>query len=254
MNHTLSYDIKEKCFTKDKILAIATRLYTEFTNQSEQNNNTIDFRIDFNDKTSYNKNDLSLFDDNDIFDTQNITKFEFTFANKEETNQRQIKFELTNKTYYISDLTVIGEKSWADEVFEEFKSIIISTKSQNTLIKSYLVNMIISFNFLLLSISILIATIVFFQYSGTELQDKMEVVQQFILSSLILPSFFAALVCALGMQAITKRFFPCIEFSFGPNHLKNEKNKKVLIVGVFSVIILSSIIPFSIATLSKIFL
>jgi len=114
--------------------------------------------------------------------------------------------------------------------------------------------MIISFNFLLLSISILISSIVLFQHSGIELQDKMEVVQQFILSSLILPSFFAAMVCALGMQAITKRFFPSIEFSFGPDYLKNEKNKKIMIVGIFSVIILSSIIPFSIDTLSKMFL
>jgi len=254
MNHTLSYDIKEKCFTKDKIFAIATRLYKEFTNEAEQNNNTIDFRIDFDDKTSYHKNDLSIFDDNDIFTTQKITKFEFTFDNNEVINKRHIKFELTNKTHYISDLTVVGEKSWADEVFEELKAIISSSKSQNTLIKNYLVNMIISFNFLLLSISILIPTIVLFQYSGTELQDKMEVVQQFIVSSLILPSFFAALACALGMQSITKRFFPSIEFSFGPNYLKNEKNKKIMIVSIFSVIILSSIIPFSIDTLSKIFL
>ena len=95
MNHTLSYDIKEKCFTKDKILAIATRLYIEFTNQAEQNNNTIDFRIDFDDNTSYNKNDLSIFEETNIFDTQKITKFEFTFDNHEETNKRYIKFDWT---------------------------------------------------------------------------------------------------------------------------------------------------------------
>ncbi len=254
MNHTATYNIKEKCFTKDKILHIAKKLYSEFSNQSSSLNSTIDFKIEFNDNTSYTKNDLSIFDENDIFNLKKITKFEFTFDNNDETNKQYIKFELTNKNHYISDFCVEGEKSWAVLIFDELKDIINSAKSQNTLIKNYLVNIIITFSFLLLSISLLIPGIVLFQYSGIELKDKMEIIQQFILSSLILPSVIASMFCALGMQGLSKRFFPSIEFSFGPDYLKNEKNKKMMIIGVLSMIILASIIPFSIDTISGIFL
>ena len=253
MNHTSTYNIKEKCFTKDKILSIAKILYKEFTNQPKQNNSTIEFKIEFNDNTSYTKNDLSLFEENEIFDTKKIVKFEFTFDNKEETNKRYIKFDLTNKNHYISDLMIEGEKSWTVKLFDDIKAIIDSTKSQNTLIKNYFVNIIITFSFLLLSISILLIVIVLFQISGIELENKLLTVQEFILSSLLLPSIIASLFCALGMQGLIKKFFPNIEFSFGPEHLTNEKNKILVLGTIFSIIILASVVPFSIGTLSSMF-
>ena len=124
MIHTSTYDIKEKCFTKDAIFIIAKRLYKEFTSQSNSDSCTIEFNIELTNSTSILKNDLSIFANDNLFDTKEISKFVFIFDNNEDINKKHIKFELTNKNHYISDLIVEGEKDWNIKLFDEIKTII----------------------------------------------------------------------------------------------------------------------------------
>lgn len=254
MEISRNYEINEKCFSKNKILSIAKKMHDELNNQIKPNNSSIEFIVLCDDNITYTQDDLSLFQENEIFDTKTIINLTFRLHLHSGEDYNRILFELDKRYSTGNKLKVSGEKSWVMNIFDDLKTIIDSSKPQTTFIKNYFTNIFIS-----QSLTFLFALIGFFifiyNYNDT---NTFIFTYTFIQKELLIPlyffSFLPSFLIAVGTQELVKRLYPSIEFDFGPEHKNLEKNRRSILKTIIATVCGTILIPFIMSTLSGLFL
>jgi hypothetical protein len=248
MKETRRLYIKKKVFTKSDILNIGQILLSEYQSaQKAKNRSSITFQLNCVDGTSYESESTELFDNGSIIDLKRTGSLEMSFHDYE--LDRYIIISVTpGGGEYGNHLIVRGDdRNWVDGVFTRSKEIVDSVKPQE--------NWILKYKTLILHVSALGIGIIIYSVFNFVLDGLIEpieipsetvkAIQTFFKTY---PLFLYLLVWFLKwcmgislapyLRGWLLNLWPEIEFDFGPEHMKVEKERRLRILIVFSTVVI----------------
>ncbi len=234
---TISKEINNKVISKKDIRYLWGLIednYKEIT--SEHKNKEIE--ISAFDNTRYESDGDHYIKDGDIIDQKKINSIELSFVDYR--NDLRIRINLNSKLEEIK-YNVSGQNSnWVLGVSNKIDNILNSTKPQNTFLKRYEFLIFVSiFAYFLYSL--------FFLYrSLVDFINNYNFIGEAGLSALsyVLGSLFLFIIFPLSLDVIKKisKLWPSVEFDFGPEHEKKEKNFRNKIIFIIVNLLLPIII------------
>ena len=248
MKETRRYNIEKRIFQKSDIINIGKVFLREYKfSKDNENNSSISFRLDCIDNTSYESEDIGLFDEENIIDIKRTKTIEISYYDYK--LNRFINISLVHGKYSTSTLIVKGDdQNWVNGVFTKIKELIDSTKPQD--------NWIIRHKTFILHLNALGIGIIIYAILNILIYQHIEPIKNPSDTVLNFRSIYASspiLLYVLGLFSkwllgIPWAFYlrewllslwPEIEFDFGPEHLKIEKIRRLRI----SVFVITAVIP-----------
>lgn len=258
MKETRQIVIKKKIFTKSDILNIGQILLNEYNSaQKKEHHSSVAFKLNCSDGTSYESESYELFENGSIIDIKKINSLEMSFSNYK--LESYINFSITHGNEYGNHLIVRGnDRNWVDGLFTRLKEIINSVKPQNHWILKYKTLIL---HLIALGVGVIIYSILnFLLYRHIQPiknpSDTVQAIRTFFITN---PFFvylidwflrwFMGIPWAISIRSWLLNLWPVIEFDFGPEHMKVEKNRRFRIALIFS----SVVIPIFLSILYDIF-
>lgn len=217
MRETRKINICNKIFTKEDLKSIHKIFIDAYQGSSE--GATLKFEYDFNDNTSIETASDKVFEEHDLLDTKKTIQVNFSFY---DYPNKDMTFKLTHGNYsgnFSNEIRISSNDNvWPGYMQNLFNDKLAAVKPQTKHPKhpfalGYL-SSIIPTLLLVYSICGIMEKQLNSMFSKTELTAIASIV-----SLIVFYIFFR-----LFNQLIN--LFPQIEFDFGPEHMKIEKNKK----------------------------
>lgn len=237
MEETRTISIDRKVFNKKDIEVVSKIFTDEYQSSNEKKNSTtLAFTYKFL-GSSIQSESPDMFDDHGILDMKKTLSIDFTFF--DHTDGKYINFTITHGNYGSNQFKIRGNGDiWARHIADSFVDLLASLKPQSNIRKhEYSIAFILAF--------LISFTIVFYIYKiigrpmAVKLNHSTTLGQLYILLfSIWLIGY--AIACTITNWLV--KLWPSIEFDFGPEHMKFEKNKKVKLGIVSSVVIIPIII------------
>lgn len=248
MKETRRYNIEKRIFIKSDIINIGKVFLKEYEFSKEnETNSSISFRLDCIDNTSYESEDIGLFDEENIIDIKRTKNIEISYHDYK--LNRFMNLTLVHGKYNNSILIVNGDdQNWVNGIFTKIKELIDSTKPQD--------NWIIKHKTFLLHLNALGIGIILYAILNILIYQHIEPIKNPSETVLNFRAFFTTYPILLYAFGLLSRWvigmpvalylrdgllslWPEIEFDFGPEHLKIEKIRRLRI----SVFIITAVIP-----------
>lgn len=226
MVETREKTIKDKVFTKTDI----RNIWGIFNSQPREpktsyfSDPSLEVQIICRDETRYESENDELFSDGDIIDLKRVESISIKYRNFKEDKKITIDLMHGNRTYYNNKLTVKGkDKDWVAGVFSRFETLLSSVKPQQHWFLSYK------------SLFLLVGT-VFFVIALLSFFTFIEKTSQYIIFA-VLFTFPGLALFSLFIDWVIQ-LWPSVEFDFGPEHQKVEKNRRIRLGTFFTIAIL----------------
>lgn len=251
MKETRRHKIENRIFKKSDLINIGKVFLKEYEiSKEKENHSSISFRLDCVDNSSYESEDLGIFDKENIIDVKRTNSIEMSYYDYE--LNRSINFTLSNEKYSTNVLIVKGyEQNWVNGLFANVKELIDSTEPQN--------NWIINHKTLILHLSAFGIGIVIYSIFYFLIGQHIEPIKNPSETIINLRTFFGeysifgyvyyllirwglGITWAILLRNWLLSLWPEIEFDFGPEHLKIERKRRIRIslfifVGVIPIIV-----------------
>lgn len=247
--------IENKVFSKKDIITLSKLFHTQYENAIKKGHRcSICYKMASSvDMASYESESLDLFKDDGIIDTKKISSIEMSFDNY--TVNQYINLSIEHKGSYHDGLIIEGsDKNWVAGTLTTFTDIINSIKPQThwcIKYKTFLwhllslsIGFIIFYPLYFLTMPYIIKTlstsdnIIAINNSFKEHQSS----NLFILYCLS-SSWLIGYPWAKNAISWLLELWPKIEFDFGPEHMKNEKEKRNRLNLILSIVLSIVIIP-----------
>lgn len=253
MKETKRKIIEGKVFTKNDIRNIWKVVNEEYT-ISKQNKNHVLFELELNckDWTSYESESDDLLNDGDIIDTRKCISISIEYHDYD--LDRRISTALKHGNNNNNGLLVSGlDRNWVAGTFDKIYSIVDSAKPQEHWFiqyKSLILHIgALIFGFLLVEISdILFSPFVDPVKNPSEkvLEIRNFLNEYFVVKYIIIGILYwsGGIFPILFIRDWVLKLWPSVEFDFGPEHQKSEKNKRIRIGLFFLAIIIPLLVNF----------
>jgi hypothetical protein len=251
MRETRRYNIANRVFTKTDIMNIGKVFLDEYKSaQDAGHHSTVTFRISCTDNTSYESEDMGLFDEGSVVDLKRTISIGIAFDDYKLA--RGMYITLFNGGGYDDCLAVKGDdQNWVNGVFIKIKEIVDSTKPQDNWIirhRTFLLHLNA------LGIGIIVWSVLDFLLDSfvkpiENPSDTVKSMRAFFktypLCSVLFVWFLRwlpGIPYAYWIRDWLLKLWPPIEFDFGPEHLKVEKMRRFRISVVVSTIVIPLIL------------
>lgn len=253
---TRKIKIEGKIITKNDLKKISKILEDELEKSNKKGNLTeIKYNFSFSDDTYREINSEIIFNDNEILDLKKTKKLQFEYWDFSE--KKHVDFEARHGNYGDTEIIIVGEDlEWTSYIFSLFEDVINSIKPQENFMIKY-ANILeiatsIIFGYYIFSLLLPIYEILFDALGLTNYKGADKLISllrtniylsKFILSILYIFSFY---LIGGGFAHILYKWildlWPSIEFDFGPEHLKKEKEVRKRIGILITLIVVPIII------------
>lgn len=235
MKETRRYDISNRVFTKPVLYSVANALWQEYAQSLEaKSHSSFAFKISCADDTSYESQSLELLADASMVDIKKVDTVDIDYYDYKA--DRYANFTIAHGNTYHNVLLVRGNDSnWVNGAFNRLKETVDSAQPQQSF---YLKHKGLFFNLISLG-------------TGTVLEALLTVVVQALVKPIDHPgnwvldarSFFVqypfvlhlmrwasrwgmGMAPANGIHSYLKKLWPRIEFDFGPEHQRYERQRR----------------------------
>jgi len=232
-------NILGKVFSKEDSIRLIAILYGQMSKSEADDHKTFDLSVTDSIGRDYKSDNDEIFNKGGIADTRRLKEIGCSYANY--TSNKNIRLTLHEGSIY-SDLNCVeisgDDRAWVSEVSDEVRNILDSIQPQGSWLTKHST---ITLNLLALAIGsvfVLLITLVV-QFLDKPVSDPSESVSKVRSFFQAYPIFLHALnwglrwFCGFPLAFEVRRWFfkmwPMIEFDFGPEHLKIEKQKRVRI-------------------------
>ncbi len=221
-------EIGKKVFTKKDIQNFWNVINLQ--NESSKSNTkrtSFNTQIRCSDGTRYESEIDELFSEGSIFDLKRITSINIGYMVYGE--DKKIEIDLTQGSGRWGNLLTVrgGDKNWVAGTFSQFENLLNSVKPQTHWFVSWSLPLSV-IGGIVFALTVLKLTIFFFG-SGLSTVDNILIFLAFIIPSLFL---------SVSIIDWVKKLWPNIEFDFGPEHEKNEKNRRLRLGSFMTIVIL----------------
>lgn len=238
--------IRAKVFKKIDIINIWNIINKEYLNfKKEKEISSIRLSLNCSDWTRYESEIDDLIADGNIIDIKNIKSINIEFYYfKQIRHQRRICISLRHGDSNDNELIVTGEdRTWVGGKFKEIEDLLESVAPQEHWILKYS-NFLFFIGFILLGIALCKILYITFSPNTPSLLSifkSRDILGR--ISMFAFPFFLGSIIMWKLLEWIVK-LWPSIEFDFGPEHEKIEKNRRLRIGTFFTIIILPLIFNF----------
>lgn len=247
MKETRRKIIKDKIFTKDDIRNIY-KIVKEINN----NKSSLELELNCQDGCSYESESDDLLNDGDIIDTKRCASVSIEYHNYD--LERRISITLRHGMDYGNEFIVSGlDRNWVSGIFDRINTTINSVKPQK--------HWFVQYQSIILHVSAFFFGLMFFRILDVLLFQHIEPTDTpseiikairdffhkypFVRHTILGTCFwFQGIFPVLILRGWVLKLWPSVEFDFGPEHQKSEKNKRNRLGLFFSVIIIPLLITF----------
>ncbi|MFA5047623.1 MAG: hypothetical protein WC516_01135 [Patescibacteria group bacterium] len=233
MKETRRKTISNKIFTKIDIRNIYKAVYEEYKTSDVQSAGlSIRLLLDCQDGVRYESESDELLSDGDIIDIKKCTSINIEYYDYKSNKYISVIIRHGDSDYY-NDFTVSGsDRNWVSGTFDRINIVIGAIKPQSCWLKKFKSLMLYA-SAILLAVGVYkIIYILLYQYIRSAAQPPQTI-------KVIIEIFFfwlLALFPILIIEDWVLKLWPSVEFDFGPEHQKAEKNKRKRLWLFFSVI------------------
>ncbi|MEN6314410.1 MAG: hypothetical protein ABFD25_09210 [Clostridiaceae bacterium] len=251
MKESRRYFIENKIFNKIDLKNIANIILKEYSNSKRgERNASIQYTINCFDNSTYESDSLSIVEEGGIIDIKKVSSIEYTYFDFK--INRHILFYITegsNNSY----VKISGDDSgWVNKVFTNLTDYINSIKPQENWVIKYkkILRQIIALGLGKIFNAIITYIMLLFVQPIENPSEKILQIRKLILDNLLLFYFIYQWVLPwivglswtpLIFDSISK-LWPKIEFDFGPEHLKEFKNRRKKVNIFITLVMIPSII------------
>jgi hypothetical protein len=253
--------VKNKVFKKSDIKNIWKKTNDHFQKSLQLKNHTsFNFIINCNDETTYESDEDNFFEEGDLIDNKKINSLSIYYYDYDFHQSLQI--DLSHGSNYGNNIIVKGQNmDWVQSTFLELNELLESiTPQENFFIKRKVILKFILAIFVGYSIENFI-TIPFLNLFISPIRNpsyNLLKVRSFFAEHQIFIRFIYAIlyyVIGYGPSSIFYHWFlklwPNIEFDFGPEHHKKEKNRRTRIYILISLYVFPILLSVIFYYLSK---
>lgn len=242
MIETREKKIKSRVFTKKDIENLWKVFNSQFSSSKIKNNHTsLNMQVRCEDGTRYESEGNELLSDGNIFDLKKVISINFEYYDYKE--EKRIALDLTHGNRYSYDsLTVKGDdNNWVAGIFNNFEILLNSIKPQQHWFLKYKV--VFLFSGVIIFSTAFMNSVLYLKpsYLGVFIKNE-----DFIVNYMFYLLIFSiyGLVIFVFLTEWVARLWPNIEFDFGPEHYKIEKNKRNRIGSFLTIIVIQLIFLF----------
>jgi hypothetical protein len=236
MKETREKKINNKIFKKQDIINIWNCFKLLKKESLNPEKSEINMQIRCYDSTRYESSEGEFLKEGDIFDIKKIESIDLEYRFWDENGFDKVVLDIKQGEYgYFNLLVSSSKKDWVVTVFDKFEEIIKSLSPQKDFLKKY-------------SIPLNIVIIIIFEYMFIKLmiyffpENMTRISFWEIIFNFTFGTFVLFLIMSYSIFDYLKKLWPVIEFDFGPEHLKIEKQKRNYLWLWFTVLILPLII------------
>lgn len=235
MKETRTINIGRKIFKKEDLKSISKIFRNEYQNSYESGNNTdLKFTYRCIDNITIQNESVKVFDEHGLLDMKKTSNVDFTFYDY--TDDKYINLNVTHGDYGSNEIKISGDgETWTRHISNLFEDELEAIKPQSNFFKhQYIIGAVLS--------CITAGTICFYitKITGIPLFKKNETPSE---AGWIVSSFYLmGSVIVIPLFTWLIKLWPAIEFDFGPEHMKYEKQKKIRLWIVLSVVIIPIIL------------
>lgn len=243
MKTTRKKIIQGKIFTKENIRSLWAKIKLEYDNsRKEENHSSIKIEINCIDGISYESETADLIQDGDVIDNKRCSNINIEYHDYQQ--EKRISLNISHGVGYGNDLMVRGDKNWVAGTFDSLDDIIESAKPQEHWFikyKTVILNLgAITFGYFIYKLLDIISI-------GTNENPSANVmrIRDFLHSNIILLNIIKIIIFWLQgifplwwLRDWALKLWPSVEFDFGPEHKKIEKNRRKRLGLFFSIIII----------------
>ncbi len=192
----------------------------------------INMQIRCYDSTRYESSEGEFLKEGDIFDIKKIESIDLEYRFWDENGFDRVVLDIKQGEYGCFNLLVSSsKKEWVVTVFDKFEGIVKSLSPQKDFIKKY-------------SIPLNLVIFIIFEYIFIKLiiyffpKNMMSLSFFEMMFNYVLITFFLCSMISYLIVDYLKKLWPVVEFDFGPEHLKLEKQKRDYLWWLVTLIIL----------------
>ncbi len=233
MTETRDKKIFNKIFTKKDIERVWEIFSLNFNESKIKNDASLKMRITCLDETQYETDGDELLKEGDIFDIKKIKTLGLQYSRYNENKRIEFNLKEGNNSEY-NNLVVRGDdKNWVAGTFSKIEDLIKSVRPQNIWCIKHKISIIIIVTFIFSNVFLLAINYFHPSYIGNFESSVISIGQY--MAGLLYTLFFALLLATTVVDWLIK-LWPDIEFDFGPEHEKRQKNKRSRIYIFFTII------------------
>ncbi|MDP3769959.1 MAG: hypothetical protein U1A23_04895 [Candidatus Sungbacteria bacterium] len=243
MRETRKKEIKNRVFSKKDICALWSRINQECKPVGgREYNSLIELTINCDDGTRYESSDSNLLNDGDIIDLKKCESLSISYHHS--VLGRRVSVALKHGDYG-SSLMVEGEdRDWVAGMFDQLNMILDSVKPRG--------HWFIKYKSVFLHMGALATGFIMIRFWAwlNGLGMPQEVSKEIKIHPPIRHVLTASLSWVLGVLPLAGlvswvgKLWPSVEFDFGPEHLKVEKNRRIRLSLFFTTLAIPVIIWF----------
>lgn len=241
MVETRSYKIGNKIFRLPDVKSIADVLENEFKSAARRkHDSSLNFEVTCFDNSKYETEDTTLFETKSIINSKRVKKLDFTFTDYKD--DKRITLTLEHSDYdFQNQLEISGSDSdWVNGRLTILKDLIEGVKPQFTVFKKFstLFTIISSVSIGTIFLSILMLVVRGIASKSYISPFKLITEEPQALLFLLTIGFFPATFLTDWL----KKLWPNVEIQIGPSHTFIEANRRVLLFGIITLIVLPILI------------
>ncbi len=235
MKESRTRTIKNKIFKKEDLKNIFAVFDDEYQKSPQKDRASLTFRVSCDDSNEYTSDSDDVLKDSDIIDIKKSKRISINYSDY--NLHKELSFLLEEGKFHYSSITVMGDdRNWVSGKFEQLLNIINSIKDQK--IRKYEIGIVL-----------IVCCFVFFIFSriiflGLKLAgNDLSIWDYVAIIAMIGPFIF--MVCVWIMDWFLNKYWPSIEFDFGPEdqRVKNKRKPiKIILSILFFTIILSVVL------------
>lgn len=243
---TRNRTIQNKVFSKDNVKNLWAKIKSEYDG-SQSSHKSLEIQINCSDGVSYSSESDDLIQDGDVIDNKKCSQISIDYHDY--SQNRRISLSLSHGEKHGNSLLVKGDKNWTAGTFDTLNEVIESTKPQDHwLVKHKTLFLLVVAIALGYYFSRLID---FLPTSNEESSASVVGIRDFLHKNPIILNlvkillfWLSGIIPAMWLRDWTLKLWPHVEFDFGPEHKKVEKNRRQRLGLVFSIIILPLLLSF----------
>lgn len=243
MKTTRKKIIRNKIFTKENIRSLWNKIESEYNNsRKEKNRSSIKIEINCNDGIGYESETDDLIRDGDVIDNKRCSTINIEYHDYKQ--ERRVSLSISHGDDYGNSLMVSGDSNWVAGTFDSLNDIIESVKPQE--------HWFVKYKTLILHIGAIVFGYFIYQLvdlvpintNGESSANVMWIHDFLHNNKILLETIYVITFWLQGISPLwllrnwVLKLWPGIEFDFGPEHKKVEKNRRKRLGLFFSIIIM----------------
>lgn len=236
MRETREKKIDNKIFTKKDIINIWKSIEDLKKKNDNDKETKISMQIRCDDDTRYESTSDEFLQEGEIFDIKKVESIDFDYCYWTGGDSDRITISIKQGICgHCNFLVSGGNKNWVAGSFSKIESIINSLNPQKNIIDKYYTSLniilIVFFDYIFLSIFI------FLFHNHLQKITNLE----FLFYIIPIITIFSAMLSSWPINRLLK-LWPVIEFDFGPEHMKVEKQRRKKVWNLLTIVIIPLIL------------